>query len=157
MNPLILSSRSRPVCWMNGHCKQQLLMSWASILWLTASVYGWLPPQILVDNPQIPSLLPHGKGLMTIFWHDLFKGNPCCSKLHCNWFSVMSLWVWMWICCPPFESQFGNSYPPPLSWCQERSTDTCSSLTPPQSSYLIKERIILQGNDFTLWKCCNPV
>lgn len=27
MNPLILSSRSWPVCWMNGHCKQQVLIS----------------------------------------------------------------------------------------------------------------------------------
>lgn len=27
MNPLIPSSRSGPVCWMNGHCEQQVLMS----------------------------------------------------------------------------------------------------------------------------------
>lgn len=27
MNPLIRSSRSWPVCWMNGHCKQQVLIS----------------------------------------------------------------------------------------------------------------------------------
>lgn len=27
MNPLILSSRSWPVCWMNGLCEQQVLIS----------------------------------------------------------------------------------------------------------------------------------
>lgn len=53
VNPLIRSSRSWLVCWMNGHCKQQVLISWASIPWSTASLCSWSSPQILIANFQI--------------------------------------------------------------------------------------------------------
>lgn len=150
MNPLIPSSRSRPVCWMNGHCKQQVLMSWASILWPTASLCGWSPPQILVDNPQRPTLLPsHRKASWLYFGLTSSKGIPIVESC----VVVGNLW---WAC----ECEYRSIVPllrdhtvtpilSSLSWCQERSCVTLLQLPNP---FYSRERIRLHDNGSTFVK-----
>lgn len=142
---------------MNGHCKQQLLMSWASILWLTASLYGWRPPQILVYNPQIPSLLSsHGKVSWPYFGMTSSKGIPVVASC----IAIGTLW---WACeceCGSVVPLLSVSLVTPILfiWADVRkevlTLAPASPLSNPYPFYsIIKEKIILPGNGFTLWKC----